>query len=123
MRTLTPDEQVVLAHVVADPAAWWAHCQTNYDGDPGEALAAKVAKNQPSYDAEKDLPGYKNRAERDAPPPAPPLPDWEQLMAAHEISDLLEDIIDAMDAPMKARLSPETRAKHTAKKTLRGNRP
>jgi len=48
--------------------------------------------------------------------------DWERDMAAN-LSDDLENIIDALDAPTRARISGDTIAKYNAKKTLRAQKP
>ena len=50
-RSLTSNERAVLAHVVEDADAWWAYCNTITKVDADEALAAKVARWQASYDA------------------------------------------------------------------------
>ena len=55
IRDLTDDERAVLADVVEDPDAWWAHVQTR-DGSDGKrsidahsALAAKLKRHRPEY--------------------------------------------------------------------------
>jgi hypothetical protein len=65
-RNLTAEENDVLAHVVVDPAAWWAHAQTATKFSPEKALAEKIAKWKPKYDVEKLAPGYEKRAARQA---------------------------------------------------------
>jgi len=65
-RVLTTEEMSVLADVVADPVAWWDHCQSAFKGDPEDALAAKVARWKPAYDERKAADGYRNRPERDS---------------------------------------------------------
>jgi len=50
-RSLTDNERAVLAHVVEDADAWWNHANTITKVNADEALAAKVAKWQASYDA------------------------------------------------------------------------
>lgn len=64
-RNLTDDERAVLAHVVVDPAGWWAHCQANLKGDPEAALAAKLARWRPAAEQARASPGYMSRLERD----------------------------------------------------------
>ncbi len=71
---LTTEQQAVLAHVVVDPAGWANHVEATFGtAKAGEMVAAKVARLQAAYDAEKDLPGYKSAAEKAATPP--PLDD------------------------------------------------
>ena len=76
-RPLTVEEREVLAHVVVDPEAWWLHCQTvrnskNKDmymiRDPEKALADKVSRWKPEFDAQKlELTeNYKDRSVRQA---------------------------------------------------------
>ena len=55
IRDLTEDERAVLADVVEDPDAWWAHVQTR-DGSNGKrsidahsALAMKLKRHRPEY--------------------------------------------------------------------------
>lgn len=90
MRTLTDEERAVLNYKVAideqDPVTkkwtwrdgaddWWIAAQAH--PDPEAALAAKVARWKPEYEAEKAKPDYKTRAQREtaylAAPPAVPL--------------------------------------------------
>lgn len=60
---LTEEDKAVLAHVVADPVAWFNHAMLTV----GEsAVGAKVDKYRAEYLAQKDLPGYQTRAEREA---------------------------------------------------------
>lgn len=60
---LTAEDRAILAHVVVDPDAWTAHALATV----GEwAVMNKINKYRADYLAEKDLPGYKNRADRDA---------------------------------------------------------
>ena len=65
-RSLTARETAVLAHVVVDPVAWFAHCAAHAKTDTETSLAAKVARWAPEYDAQKDVSGYKTRAVRQA---------------------------------------------------------
>ena len=66
-RALTQDEYNVLAFVVVDPHAWWAHAQAAPNiADPAAALAAKVALWRPEYKAALALGNYKTRAQREA---------------------------------------------------------
>ena len=74
-RLLTIDETTILEHEVLDPAAWWAHAQERLGADAEIALAAKIRRIRPGYDAVKNDVGYLTRAARDAAeivPPAPP---------------------------------------------------
>lgn len=64
-RELTERESAVLAHVVIDPIAWWAHCNETHP-DPEGAIAAKVDRWGADYDAAKDQPGYQTRAQRES---------------------------------------------------------
>lgn len=63
---MTNEQRAVLAHVVLDPDAWWAHCQSVMGSRAGAVLAEKVARHQASYDAAFALGGYQTRAEREA---------------------------------------------------------
>ena len=64
-RKLTTKEHEVLAHIVVDPDAWWAHASKPERKTPAEdALAAKVTRWKPKYDQENGKAGYKNRAVR-----------------------------------------------------------
>jgi len=57
------EDRAILAHVVVDPDEWVAHALATV----GEgAVTAKIAKYKPDYLAQKDTPGYKTRAEREA---------------------------------------------------------
>ena len=53
----------VIGHVVEDPRSWIARVLTQPDG--ASRVAAKVARWLSAYLAEKDLPGYQTRAERE----------------------------------------------------------
>jgi len=56
-------DKAILAHVIVDPDAWVAHALETV----GEkAVTAKIEKYRAEYLTKKDLPDYKNRAERDA---------------------------------------------------------
>ena len=69
MRPLTANERNVLAHMVPDPDAWWAHAYKAFGETKAEqALAAKVARWQAAYDAAVSADGqnYRTRAQRDA---------------------------------------------------------
>lgn len=61
---MTNEQRAVLAHVVVDPDAWYAHALTQEDGEA--KFLAKVARWEPEYLAQKDLPGYQTRAQREA---------------------------------------------------------
>jgi len=72
---LTQEERDILAHVVIDPDAWVEHALKTV----GEkAVTAKVERWRPVYLTEKDLPDYKNRAERDAIEAIKPVPTAEE---------------------------------------------
>ncbi|MFH1738901.1 MAG: hypothetical protein ABIH23_07815 [bacterium] len=60
---LSIEDKAVLAHVVVDPDAWVAHALATV-GD--KAVKAKIEKYRADYLANKDLPGYQTRAEREA---------------------------------------------------------
>uniref|UniRef100_A0A6M3LGX2 Uncharacterized protein n=1 Tax=viral metagenome TaxID=1070528 RepID=A0A6M3LGX2_9ZZZZ len=60
---LSDEERAILAHVVVDPDAWVAHSLSIYPD--GSAVLAKIDRWRPEYLAQKDLPDYKTRAERD----------------------------------------------------------
>lgn len=60
---LSAEDKAVLAHVVVDSDEWVAHALATV----GEsAVTAKIEKYRAEYLAQKDLPGYKTRAEREA---------------------------------------------------------
>ena len=63
-RNLTTDERNVLAHVVSDPDAWWAHANNIAKIDHDAALAEKVSRWQRSYDASVAAGGHQTRAQR-----------------------------------------------------------
>lgn len=90
---LSTQDRAVLAHVVMDPDGWWAHAvSTLGETKAAQALAQKVARWKPHYEAaldgkeivkeravvgdeevitekRKDIPGfteYQTRAEREA---------------------------------------------------------
>ena len=66
-RALTTDERAVLADVVLDPDAWWTHANSRaFRGNPEGALAEKVQRHRPAYQARLTNGAYKNRSERDA---------------------------------------------------------
>jgi len=77
---LTLEGKAVLAHVVVDPDAWVEHALKTV----GEsAVKAKIERWKPEYLAQKDLPDYKNRAERDAAEIANrPIPTYADLRRA-----------------------------------------
>ena len=49
IRELTEDELAVLADVVEDPEAWWAHVQAATNVDAHSALAMKLKRHRPEY--------------------------------------------------------------------------
>jgi hypothetical protein len=60
---LTQEDRNILAHVILDTDAWVAHSLSTV----GEsAVTAKIERWRTEYLAQKDLPGYMSRAERDA---------------------------------------------------------
>lgn len=66
---LTEKHLAVLAHVVLDPDAWYAHAVETLGEEKGlGALEAKVARWKVQYEAAKAKEGanYKTRAEREA---------------------------------------------------------
>jgi hypothetical protein len=60
---LSTEDRAILAHVVIDPDAWVAHAIETV-GE--QAVTAKIEKYRADYLAQKDLAGYKTRAEREA---------------------------------------------------------
>ena len=66
-RDLTTNERAVLAHVVVDPDAWWAHACAAPNVSEEAALAGKVSRWQPEYDAAVLTQGqaYQTRAQRE----------------------------------------------------------
>jgi len=72
----TQEEREILTHVVINPDAWVENAVKTV----GEwAVKAKIDRWRPVYEAEKDKPDYKNRAERDAIENFIPEPTEEQL--------------------------------------------
>lgn len=68
---MTDEQRKVLAHVVVDPDAWYAHAVATFgEAKAAECLRVKVARWQADYDAEKAKPGYKPRSERPKQKPA-----------------------------------------------------
>lgn len=64
---LTQDQIDVLAHMVIDPAQWYADAISNLGPENAAvALQQKIDRWRPEYEAQKVSPEYKNRAERDA---------------------------------------------------------
>lgn len=66
MRELTKNERAVLEDVVLDADVWWTHAKENFKGDAEAALAGKIARHQPVYEAKKAKGGYQKRALREA---------------------------------------------------------
>lgn len=103
MRNLTEREAAVLAHVVDDAAAWWANAQTVLGAGAEPALAAKLARWAPAYDAAvaRLADDYKPRAAREAAAaaarPAPPTPG-ERLAAELAAAPLLDALVTALEA-------------------------
>lgn len=53
-----------------------------------------------------------------------PLQAWQEKIAATRFSDrAIEDIIDALDAPTKAKIAPETLAVYEKRKIIRSEKP
>jgi len=62
---LTAEEMAILAHVVVDPDAWINHSINVFGEETARKhLAEKIARHEADYLAQKDLPGYKTRAQR-----------------------------------------------------------
>lgn len=59
---LTEEQFAILAYVVVDPQAWADHAEATIGT---AAVIAKIEKYRAGYDAEKSLPCYKTRAERE----------------------------------------------------------
>ena len=83
---LTQEQVDILAHIVVNPDAWVAHALEN-GGE--QAVTAKIERWRPRYLVQKDLPDYKNRAERDAEKEAALQPTPEQI-AAREREALIQ---------------------------------
>lgn len=68
---MTNEQRLVLAHVVIDPAVWYANAVKALGQDGADAaLVAKVARWQADYDAAKSNPAkYLDRAAREAAAP------------------------------------------------------
>lgn len=67
MRELTSLERSVLAHIVVDADAWWAHANDeNNRVDPETAIASKVERHKQAYLEAVEAGNYLNRAEREA---------------------------------------------------------
>lgn len=64
---LTDEQRAVLAHVVVDPDAWYAHAVACFGRDvAAKHLSAKTARWKPLYDKACKAGGYKSRSEREA---------------------------------------------------------
>ncbi|MDA1100824.1 MAG: hypothetical protein O2967_17770 [Proteobacteria bacterium] len=109
-RPLSMDEANILAHVVEDPTAWWAHCQARFRGDPEAALAAKLGTHKAAHDTAAAMPGYMTRAEDEAARvrrQAPKAPTYRQLRAAAYAAELgrepgrMNALGDSLDAMLK----------------------
>lgn len=59
---ISVEDKAVLAHVVINPNEWVEHA-LNTVGE--QAVTAKIEKYRAEYLAQKDLPDYKTRAERE----------------------------------------------------------
>jgi len=63
---MTEEQRAVLAHVVVDPEAWWAHAVKHFGVKLAtEHLVAKVARHKPSFEASVKRGGHRPRAERE----------------------------------------------------------
>ena len=67
-RSLTEAERTILAHVVKDPDAWWAHVNQAGKVEPESVLKKKIERWEPVYakaiaDTQKV---YLSRAQRDS---------------------------------------------------------
>ena len=63
-RSLTSNERNVLEHVVVDANAWWAHANSVVKIDHEDALRAKVARWQASYNTAAAGNDYRPRRQR-----------------------------------------------------------
>ena len=52
-----------------------------------------------------------------------PFEKWKLEISAAHMDRTTEDIIDALDAPVRARLAPETKDRYDIKKEIRTRRP
>lgn len=59
---LTDKEIAILAHVVINPQEWADHAAETVSA---QAVTDKIEKYRASYLAEKDLPGYLTRAQKE----------------------------------------------------------
>ena len=59
---LSIEDKAILAHIVIDPDAWIFHALATV-GE--EAVTAKVNRYRDEYLAQKDLPEYQTRAEKE----------------------------------------------------------
>ncbi len=109
MRDLTGNERAVLAHVVVDPDAWWAHATSFTRIDEEKALAAKVKRWQSSYDGEGNDPAYKTRAVRQAEE------DQLQIEAAAVAKTTADAAKVAADADLQAKIDAAVEAALAAK--------
>lgn len=63
---MTAEQRAVLAHVVVDPDAWYAHAVSHFGAEiAAQHLAAKVARWMPDYEPKASAVDYKTRAERE----------------------------------------------------------
>lgn len=63
---LTDEQRVVLAHIVVDPDAWYAHAIAHFgQAIADEHLAAKVEWHKAAYLEAKGNANYETRAERE----------------------------------------------------------
>lgn len=65
---MTPEQKEILAHIVADPDAWYSHVLKTFGEEKAkEALIAKVKRWKPEYEKRKAQFGrdYKCRKDRD----------------------------------------------------------
>lgn len=63
---MTQEEKDVLAHIVENPQAWYAHCVVKFGlKSAKQMLKAKVKRWRSKYEQARNLPGYQTRAERE----------------------------------------------------------
>ena len=63
---MKPEDKAILAHVVLDPEAWYAHAVSHFGQEKADLfLAQKVARHKAKAEHAMSQPGYKTRKERE----------------------------------------------------------
>lgn len=64
---MTPRQKTILAHVVEDADAWYAHAVEHFGQQLADKfLIEKCRRWEPEYERERTKQDYKNRAQREA---------------------------------------------------------